>query len=109
LTKIERPDAWQVARLHAANPTEITAAHVRAANQLIAEFSANVADSAFAAVGTSAAHVLTIVVINNRSIAKLAEALRMRQDRAFGQFTAAIERLREHYHPPIKRVSTWAR
>lgn len=56
--------------------------------------------TALAALGRQASHIVFLVVITNWTITSLAEALGISRDRAFGRLQAGLERLREHYHPP---------
>lgn len=119
--------AWQIERLHRSSPREITEGHVKAATHYMRDFDMGVQGAtgsgwaeavdgggndgysaariealtahrlANAALGNSGIHIVTMVVVNNATITKLALSLRTNNHRAMGQFVATMERLREHY------------
>ncbi len=120
---------WTIAVLHASCPREITEAHVKAAEKLLADYEFGVEGAsngrtydrvdgassggisgdrldavrryreALAVCGTEGGMVLGWVVIHNWTVTRLAAQLGLHRDRAHGRLYAGLERLREHYWP----------
>ena len=120
--------------LHRHSPREITAAHVKAAGRLLSDYEIGIEGAsngrsydrvdgaasggisgirldalrryreAMDVCGVEGARVLGWVVIDNLSVAKIADKLGLHRDRAHGRLYAALERLREHYWPPRRDV-----
>ena len=119
--------AWQIERLHRSSPREITEAHVKAATHYMRDFDMGVQGAtgsgwaeavdggsndgysaariealtahrlANASLGNSGVHIITMVIVNNATITKLATNLKTNNHRAMGRFIATMDRLRDHY------------
>lgn len=121
---------WTIDALHKSSPLEITEAHVKAAERLVADhqrregvvsggrpsngesdmgpIDVRVAaairyEEAMEAVGPYGKGILIRVAVANWTVTKLAERMGINRNRAFGRLTAALERLREHYDAGKKR------
>ncbi len=60
---------------------------------------------AMGALGSQGALIVTLVVVDNWNVSRLAGALGIGRDRAFGRLQAGLERLREHYWPPRENAA----
>lgn len=115
-------------RLHATNPKDFTAHHVRAAARLqddyeIAEGAVGIGNGlgsgggdpvsarldavrrfrlARDAVGRAGCEVLLPVVLNNLTLADLAKRRNENPHRVAGRLSSALDRLAEHYWPPAE-------
>ena len=114
--------------LHQRNPRDFTETHLRAARAFtrdheLAEGARNAGGGgsgsetgptesqidaigrrrrALAALGPSLGMIVQLVVLSNVTLAALAETLHTSADRAAGRLAAALDRLCDHYFPPVQ-------